>query len=80
MLLIRARRAGKAHPPEAQLVPEGPGALRGCLRGVQLGHPLAAAGDGKVRGHAQLASSGGHIRRGGFYDLLGQAAATGERS
>ena len=62
MLLVGARRGGKAHPPEAQIVPQSPEALRGRLRRMQLGHPSAAAGGGKVRGHAPLAPSWSRIR------------------
>ena len=71
MLLIGAR-GGTAHLPEAQIVPRSPGAMRGHLRGMQLRHPSAATGGGKVRGHAPLASSWSCIRGGGCRDLLGQ--------
>ena len=59
MRLVGARGGGKARPPEAQMVPQSPQAMRaGRLRGMQLGHPSAATGDGQqVRGHALLAPS-----------------------
>lgn len=44
--------------------------LRGCPRRVQIRHSPAAAGAGKVRGNAQLAPGGGHVRGGGFRVLL----------
>ena len=62
MLLVGARRGGKTHAPEAQIVPQSPRAVRGRLRGMQLGHPSVATGGGQVRGHALLAPSWGRIR------------------
>ena len=71
MPLIGARRGGKAHPPEAQIVLISPGAMRGRLCGVQLGHPSAATGGGQVRSHTLLAPSWGRFCGGGNRDLLG---------
>ena len=70
VLLVGTRRGGNTDPPEAQIVPQSPRAMRGRLHGMQLGHPSAATGDGKVRGHALLAPSRERICGGGCRDLL----------
>ena len=71
VFLVGTRRGGKTHPPETQIVPQSARLMRGRLRGVQLGHPSAATGDGQVRGHALLApASWGRICVGGCRDLL----------
>jgi len=70
MLLVGTRCGGKAHPSETQIVPQSPRAMRGRLRGVQLGQPSVATGDGQVRGHALQATSRGRICGGGYRDLL----------
>ena len=75
MFLVGTRRGGKTHPPETQIVPESPRAMRGHLRGMQLGHPSAANGDGQVRGHALLSPQVGAVISvpcgGSGRDLLG---------
>ena len=70
MLPVGARRGGKAHPAEAQIVPESARSVRRRLRGVQLGHPSAAARGGQVRCHTLLAPSWSRFCGGGGRDLL----------
>ena len=70
MLPVGARRGGKAHPAEAQIVPESARSVRRRLRGVQLGHPSAATRGGQVRCHTLLAPSWSRFCGGGGRDLL----------
>ena len=70
-----ARRGGKAHLPEAQIVPQSPRAMRGRLRGSRNAARTSICcytGGGHVRGNALLAPKWGRIRGGGCRDRLGK--------
>ena len=73
VLLVGTQRGGNTDPPEAQIVPQSPRAMRVRLHGMQLGHPSAATGDGKrsaAMRYWRQVRSWGRICGGGCRDLL----------